>query len=58
MRIITLSGGRWKRDGCSKETGRKKGPSKETRRKEGSPQEEIIFGASFIVFSLIFWDFL
>jgi hypothetical protein len=51
MKIITLSGGRCDVNGCSKETGRKEGPSKKTRRKEGSPQEEIIFLASLIVFS-------
>ncbi|MFZ1958188.1 MAG: hypothetical protein ACLQBP_03040 [Methanoregula sp.] len=44
MKIITLSGGRWNVNGCSKETGRKEGPSKKTRRKEGSPEEEVIIG--------------
>ena len=53
MKIITLSGGRCRVDGCSKETGRKEGPSKKTRRKEGSPQEEIIFGVP-PMFSLYF----
>jgi len=47
MKIITLSGGRWIVNGCSKETGRKEGPSKKTRRKEGSPEEEIIRGVRF-----------
>ena len=54
MKIITLSGGRWNVNGCSKETSRKEGPSKKTRRKEGSPQEEIIFGVSFYCFYLFF----
>jgi hypothetical protein len=58
MEIITLSGGRCDENGCSKETGRKEGPSKKTRRKEGSPQEEIIFLASFIVFFLFFYIFI
>jgi len=53
MKIITLSGGRCDEYGCSKETGRKEGPSKKTRRKEGSPQKEIIFLASLIVFSFL-----
>jgi len=55
MKIITLSGGRWNDNGCSKKTGRKKGPSKKTRRKEGSPEEEVIFGDKFL-FSLYFLE--
>ncbi len=53
MRIITLSGGRWIENGCSKETSRKEGPSKKTRRKEGSPEEEVILGVH-LLFSLYF----
>ena len=53
MKIITLSGGRCEKDGCSKETSRKEGSSKKTRRKEGSPQEEIIFGPHFIFLDFV-----
>jgi hypothetical protein len=52
MKIITLSGGRWIENGCSKETGRKEGPSKKTRRKEGSPEEEVIFAVHYCFLSI------